>query len=71
MGGTPMPLSKPIGLDWFNHQYARSSHGKDSAIRARDLPCFRRPVAFDDIAGHSSQIAENNLDAAARFLDAV
>jgi len=31
----------------------------------------RRRLAVDDIAGHSQHIAENNLDAALRFLDAV
>ncbi|MEO9593390.1 type II toxin-antitoxin system RelE/ParE family toxin [Rhodopirellula bahusiensis] len=31
----------------------------------------RRRLAIDDIAGHSQNIAENNLDAAMRFLDAV
>ncbi|TWT80376.1 Plasmid stabilization system protein [Planctomycetes bacterium CA13] len=31
----------------------------------------RRQLAIDDIAGHSHHIAENNLDAALRFLDAV
>lgn len=32
---------------------------------------FRRRLAVEDIAGHSQRIAENNLDAALRFLDAV
>ena len=31
----------------------------------------RRGLAIDDIAGHSNRIAESNLDAALRFLDAV
>lgn len=31
----------------------------------------RRRLAIDDIAGHSSRIAESNLDAALRFLDAI
>ena len=31
----------------------------------------RRRLAIDDIAGHSSHIAESNLDSALRFLDAV
>ena len=31
----------------------------------------RRRLAIDDIAAHSQHIAENNLDAALRFLDAV
>jgi len=32
---------------------------------------YRRQLAIDDIARHAQQIAENNLDAALRFLDAV
>ncbi|MCE3016407.1 MAG: type II toxin-antitoxin system RelE/ParE family toxin [Pirellula sp.] len=31
----------------------------------------RRPLAIEDIAGHSENIAESNLGAALRFLDAV
>lgn len=37
---------------------------------ARKVPSRRR-LAVDDIARHSHQIAENNVDAALRFLDAV
>ena len=36
----------------------------------RKLP-HRRQLAIDDIAGHSSYIAESNLDSALRFLDAI
>ncbi len=39
-------------------------------MSARKSP-QRRRLAVDDIAEHSQQIAENNLDAALRFLDAV
>lgn len=39
-------------------------------MTARKVP-FRRRLAVDDIAGHSQWIAENNFDAALRFLDAV
>ena len=31
----------------------------------------RRRLSVDDIAGHSDHIAESNLDAALRFLDAI
>ncbi|WP_145292797.1 type II toxin-antitoxin system RelE/ParE family toxin [Crateriforma conspicua] len=36
----------------------------------RKVP-HRRRLAMDDIAGHSSDIAESNLDSALRFLDAI
>lgn len=36
----------------------------------RKMP-HRRRLAIDDIAGHASRIAESNLDAALRFLDAI
>ena len=39
-------------------------------MTVRKVP-FRRRLAVDDIAGHSQRIAENNFDAALRFLDAV
>lgn len=39
-------------------------------MTARKIP-YRRRFAVDDIAGHAQQIAENNLHAALRFLDAV
>lgn len=39
-------------------------------MTARKVP-YRRRIAVDDIAEHSQRIAENNLDAALRFLDAV
>jgi plasmid stabilization system protein ParE len=39
-------------------------------MTVRKVP-FRRRLAVDDIAGHAHRIAENNLDAALRFLDAV
>ena len=39
-------------------------------MTSRKLP-QRRPLAIEDIASHSRQIAEHNLSAALRFLDAV
>lgn len=39
-------------------------------MTVRKVP-YRRRLAIDDIAGYSQRIAENNLGAALRFLDAV
>jgi plasmid stabilization system protein ParE len=39
-------------------------------MTARKSP-FRRRLAVEDIAGHASRIAEDNLSGALRFLDAV
>lgn len=39
-------------------------------MSSRKVP-HRRRLAIDDVARHSQHIAENNLDAALRFLDAV
>lgn len=39
-------------------------------MSSRKVP-HRRRLAVDDIAGHSQHIAESNLDAAIRFLDAI
>ena len=39
-------------------------------MAVRKVP-HRRRLAIEDIAGHSSHIAESNLDAALRFLDAI
>jgi plasmid stabilization system protein ParE len=39
-------------------------------MAARKVP-HRRRLAIEDITGHSSHIAESNLDAALRFLDAI
>ncbi len=36
----------------------------------RKVP-HRRQFAINDVAGHASRIAESNLDAALRFLDAI
>jgi len=37
----------------------------------RPLLCVRRPKALADIDGHASKIANDNLEAALRFLDKV
>ncbi|MCO8120492.1 type II toxin-antitoxin system RelE/ParE family toxin [Stieleria sp. TO1_6] len=39
-------------------------------MTGRKVP-YRRQLAIEDIAGHSDRIAETNLDAAFRFLDAI
>lgn len=39
-------------------------------MAVRRVP-HRRRLAIDDVAGHASHIAESNLEAALRFLDAI
>jgi plasmid stabilization system protein ParE len=39
-------------------------------MTTRKIP-FRRRLAVEDIAGHANRIAEDNIGAALRFLDAV